>query len=277
VPAAGHRVGPLDHLRLSQPPQAHPADRPAGREPRRREQTDPQARQDHVLYQVEAVRALGDPRLEAGQRGHHPDHLLVGGVARVDDPGVVPVAAEDLHRGAAGTRAGRRAQAPRGGAQRPAVQLLAVRPGIQPGRREVVVIGQHEVHLVRREQGQRLGRFLLEQVQPDLRLPSGQRPGDRQQDLAERRGEGGHPHRPGRRSRRVQVAAGGLDRGQDGDRVPGQPPPGRGQPHPPPVRLGQRGARLPGQRRDLLRHGGGGDVHRLADLAHRAEAGQLEQ
>jgi len=47
--------------------------------------------------------------------------------------------------------------------------------------------------------------------------------------------------------------------------------------HPPPVRLDQRGARLPGQGRDLLRHGGRGDVHRLADLAHRAEAGQLEQ
>jgi hypothetical protein len=157
------------------------------------------------------------------------------------------------------------------------VQLLAVRAGIQPGRREVVVVGQHEVHFVRREQGQRLGRLLLEQVQPDLRLPSGQQPGDRQQDLAERRGEGGHPDRPGRRSRRVQVAAGGFDRGQDGDRVPGQPPPGGGQPYPPAVRLGQRGARLPGQRGDLLRDGGGGDVHRLADLPHRAEAGQFEQ
>ena len=42
-------------------------------------------------------------------------------------------------------------------------------------------------------------------------------------------------------------------------------------------RLDQRRARLPGQRRDLLRHGGRGDLHRLADLAHRAEAGQLEQ
>jgi hypothetical protein len=190
---------------------------------------------------------------------------------------VIPVPAEHLDRIAAGTRAGRRAQAPRGGAQRPAVQLPAVRAAIRRGRREVVVVGQHEIHLVGREQGQRLVRLLLEQVQPDLRLPPGQRPGDRQQDLAERRGEGGHPDRPGRRSRRVQVAAGGLDRGQDGDRVPGQPPPGRGQPHPPPIRLGQRGARLPGQRRDLLRHGGGSDVHRLADLAHRAEAGQLEQ
>jgi len=152
-----------------------------------------------------------------------------------------------------------------------------VRAAVQPGRREVVVVGQHEIYLVRREQAQRLGGLLLEQVQPDLRLPHGQYPGHWQQDLAERRGVGGHPDRSGRRGGRVQVAAGGLDRGQDGDRVPGQPPAGRGQPDPPPVRLGQRGARLPGQRRDLLRDGGGGDVHRLPHLSHRAEAGQFEQ
>jgi hypothetical protein len=157
------------------------------------------------------------------------------------------------------------------------VPLLAVRAAVRPGRREVVVVGQHEVHLVRREQAQCLGGLLLEQVQPDLRLLFSQRPGHRQQNLAERRGEGGHPDRSGRRGGRVQVAAGGLDRGQDGDRVPGQPPSGRGQPHPPPVRLGQRGTRLPGQRRDLLRDGGGGDVHHLAHLPHRAEAGQFEQ
>src|SRR4029079_8494789 len=76
---------------------------------------------------------------------------------------------------------------------------------------------------------------------------------------------------------RVRAAAGALDRGQDGAGVPGQPPSGRGQPDPPPVRLDQRRTRLPGQRRDLLRHGGRGDLHRLADLAHRAEARQLEQ
>src|SRR5882724_6374193 len=54
-------------------------------------------------------------------------------------------------------------------------------------------------------------------------------------------------------------------------------PASRRPPHPPPVRLDQRRARFPGQRRDLLRHGGRGDLHRLADLAHRAEARQLEQ
>jgi len=118
---------------------------------------------------------------------------------------------------------------------------------------------------------------VLENVQPDVRLSVGQDPGHQEQYLADGGGERGHPHRAGRRCRRVQVAAGGLDRGQDGDRVAGQPPSGRGEPYPPPVRLDQRGARLPGQRRDLLRDGGRGDVHRLADLSHRAETGQLEQ
>ena len=47
-----------------------------------------------------------------------------------------------------------------------------------------------------------------------LRLPPGQDPGDRQQDLADRRGERRHAYRPGRCRRRVKVAASGLDRGQ---------------------------------------------------------------
>src|SRR6266487_1118573 len=81
-------------------------------------------------------------------------------------------------------------------------------------------------------------------------------------------------HASSRYRRKTSTA---VPRGPGPDGVPGQPAPGRGQPHPPPVRLDQRRARLPGQRRDLLRHGGRGDLHRLADLAHRAEAGQLEQ
>jgi hypothetical protein len=152
-----------------------------------------------------------------------------------------------------------------------------MRSGAEPARRQVVVIGEHQVDLVGSQQAQGLVRLVLEQLQPDLRLPVGQGPGDREQHLAERRRVGRHPHRPGGRPRRVQVTPGGLDRGQDGDRVTGQPPPGRSQPHPPPVWLGQRDARLPGQRRELLRDGGGGDVHGLADLAHRAQAGQFEQ
>ena len=146
-----------------------------------------------------------------------------------------------------------------------------------PGRRQVVVVGQCEVDLVRGEQLERFGRLVLEHVHPDVRLSAGQGAGRREQDLADRGGERGYPHRAGWRRRRVQVAAGGLERGQNGDRVAGQPPSGRGKPHPPPVRLDQRSACLPGQRRDLLGDGGRGDMHRLAYLPHRAETGQLEQ
>ena len=72
-------------------------------------------------------------------------------------------------------------------------------------------------------------------------------------------------------------SAGRLDRGQDRHRVLGQPPPGRGQPHPPAVRLDQRRAGLPGQHGDLLGHGRRGDAQLVGDRAHRAEPGQLEQ
>ena len=49
---------------------------------------------------------------------------------------------------------------------------------------------------------------------------------------------------------RVEVAPGGVDGGQDGDGVVGEPAPGRGQPHPPAVRLDQRRCRPrgPGRR-----------------------------
>ena len=104
-------------------------------------------------------------------------------------------------------------------------------------------------------------------------MPLRQEPDDRQHGFAHGGSERRHPHRPGRRRRRVQVQPGGLDGSQDRDRVPRQPLPGRGQPHPPPVRLCQRGARLLGQGRDLLRNSGGGDVHALADLSHGTEAG----
>ena len=76
---------------------------------------------------------MRDARLEAGQRGHEADHLLVGGVARVDDPVVVPVPAEDLERGPAfAAGGGRRAQAPRGAAEGLAGQA-AVEAWPEPG------------------------------------------------------------------------------------------------------------------------------------------------
>src|SRR6266576_938164 len=49
-----------------------------------------------------------------------------------------------------------------------ATELLAVRAFTEPGRREVVVIGEHQVDLVGGQQGQGLVRLVLEQLQPDL-------------------------------------------------------------------------------------------------------------
>jgi len=210
-----------------------------------------------------------DPRLEAGQRRHGADHLLVGAVPRVDDPVAIGEPAEDLERGPGRpARDGRRAQAPL-----PATQRLAVQAAVEPGRGQVVVIAEGQVDRVVGEQAERLIGFVLVDGQHDGGMPVGQDRHDGQYRFAHGRGERRHPHGPGRRRRRVQVQAGGLEGGQDRDGVTRQPLPGRGQPHPPPVRLGQRGARLPGQGRDLLRDGGGGDVHALADLPHGAEAG----
>jgi len=63
-------------VRLAERPQRHAAAHraPGGQQP------DAQAGQDHVLHQFEAVHAVHDPRLEAGQRGHGADHLLVAAV-----------------------------------------------------------------------------------------------------------------------------------------------------------------------------------------------------
>jgi hypothetical protein len=77
--------------------------------------------------------------------------------------------------------------------------------------------------------------------------------------------------------RRVEVEPGRLDRRQDRHRVLGETAAGRGEPHQPAVRLDQRRARLAGQRGELLRHGGGGDVQLIGDGAHRAQPGQFEQ
>ena len=68
--------------------------------------------------------------------------------------------------------------------------------------------------------------------------------GDRgQQRAADRGGEAGDPHRPGRLGVRVEVEPGRVDGGQDRDRVVGQSPPGRGEPDPAAGRLDERGSR----------------------------------
>jgi hypothetical protein len=180
----------------------------------------------------EAVRPVHDPRGEAHQRGDRTDHVLVGGVAGVDDPVVGGEAGELGGRGVAGHR-----QAPRDLPERHRLQPL-----VEDGRCQVVVVGQRQVHGVHGEQLERLERLVLVDQQPDPGRGPGQGGRDGQQRPADGRCEAGDPQRAGRLRVRVQVEPGGLDRGQDGHRVPGQPLPGRGQPDPPAVRLDQRGA-----------------------------------
>ncbi len=50
----------------------------------------------------------------------------------------------------------------------------------------------------------------------------------------------------------VEVEARGVDGGEDGHRMVGEPAPGRGESHAAPLRLDQLGAGVPGQCRDLL-------------------------
>ena len=99
----------------------------------------------------------------------------------------------------------------------------------------------------------------------------------RQQRAPDRRGEARGTQDPGRFGVRVEVEAGGVDRGEDRHRVLGQPASGRGESDAPPDGLDERGAHLGGERGDLLGHGGRGDAQLVGDRAHRAEPGQFEQ
>ena len=72
-------------------------------------------------------------------------------------------------------------------------------------------------------------------------------------------------------------SAGGLDRGEDRDRVVGEPLTGGCQPHPPARRLDQRRPRLASQDRELLRDRRGRVPELVGDRAHRAAPGELEQ
>jgi hypothetical protein len=118
---------------------------------------------------------------------------------------------------------------------------------------------------------------VLPDEQTDLR-PVRREVGDHRQQRSPDRGrEAGDPHRARRFGVRVEVEPGRLDRGEDGDGVLGQPPPGRRQAHPATVRLDQRRPDLAGQHGQLLRHGRRGHVQLVRDLAHRAEPGQFDQ
>jgi hypothetical protein len=103
-------------------------------------------------------------------------------------------------------------------------------------------------------------------------------PGDGgEQRAADRGGEARGTEGSGGLSGRVEVEAGGVDRGKDGDRVLGQPAPGRGEPDAPSDGLDECGAHLGGERRDLLGHRRRRDAQLVGDSAHRTEPGQFEQ
>jgi len=208
-----------------------------------------------------------------GHRGDGPDGDLVRRVAGVHDPRLVAEPPEH-HAGVTGHRGGggRHREAPR---RRP--QWSRRQRTVERGGGQVVVVGQRQVHIVRGEQRQCLGRLVFVNEQPDRRAAHRELRRDRQQRPPYGRREPGDPQRPGRLRVRVQVEPGRLDRGQDRHRVLGQPPPGRGQPDPPPVRFDQCRARLPGQHGQLLGHRRRGDVQLIGDVAHRSQPGQFEQ
>ncbi len=90
-------------------------------------------------------------------------------------------------------------------------------------------------------------------------------------------GEATDPHRARRLGVRVQVETGGLDGGEDGDGVVGQPLAGGGEPDPATVGLEQGSPGVAGQGGDLLGDRRGGEPELVGDLAHRSQARQLEQ
>ena len=76
----------------------------------------------------------------------------------------------------------------------------------------------------------------------------------------------------GSRSRRAASTAARIV-----DGVLGEPAAGRGQPHPPAVRLDQRSADLAGQGRDVLGDARRGHAQLVGHLAHRAQPRELEE
>jgi hypothetical protein len=107
--------------------------------------------------------------------------------------------AEDLERSPRhAALGGRRAQAPL-----PRTQRLGDQAAVEPGRGEVVIVGEGQVDRVVGKQAERLIWFVLMDVKQYCGMPFGQEPGDWQYGLAHGGGERRHPHRPSRRRRRV--------------------------------------------------------------------------
>jgi hypothetical protein len=140
-----------------------------------------------------------DPRLEAGQRGHRADHLLIAAVAGIDDPVMIGELAEDLERSPRhAAPGGRRAQAPL-----PQTQRLGDQAAVEPSRGEVVVVGEGQVDRVVGKQAEGLIWLVLTDAKQHGGMPLRQEPDDRQHGFAHGGSERRHPHRAGGRRRRV--------------------------------------------------------------------------
>ena len=174
---------------------------------------------------------------------------LVGGVAGVDDPVVVAEAAEHVQRVRRRGRHGITAGTPRpqgadhSGSRPDRRRRARPAPGCSrrsaPGRRRrrraapsASAGSCSSMRSRHRGMGARRGR----------RRAAAASGGWRSRSPATRNGAGGL-------GVRVEVEPGRVDRGEDRHRVLGEPPPGRGQPDPAPVRLDQRGARPRGPAR----------------------------
>ena len=146
--------------------------------------------------------------------------------------------------------------------------------GAEGERGQVVVVDQGEVDVVAGEQVDRLDRLVLVDAHLDGRRGSSR---GRRRPAAASGGSRWRSRRRGptpRARRRVQVEPGGVDGGQDGHRVVGQPSPGRGEPD-----AAGRPARRAGYRprgpapRSAARPSTSSRRHRLGDGVHRARVG----
>lgn len=222
---------------------------------------------------------VGKARREPGQGRDDPDHVLVGPVPGVADPVAGGEPGEDL-RGRIAADGGRSGRGPLGpdpqtpprGPQRRAVQRRA-----GGGRSQVVVVHQPQVGLVGGQERQGLGGLMLADQHPDPRVTGLQAMDHRQQILPDRGGEPGDAYRAAGFRSRAQIPVGRLHRGEDRDRVLGQPASGRRQPDPAAVRFDERRAHLPREHRDLLRHRRGRGAEHVRDRPHRAQPGQFRQ
>ncbi len=181
------------------------------------------------------------------------------------DPGVAREIRQPQVRGV-----GQRVPAREGDVQRVAEQHRPEEPGIAGGG--LLDFERHrEVHLTGRQQPVRLRRLGLRHLDGQLRRGLPEPADGRDDQRADRGGEGADPHLA---RHPVQVPGelrlGLLQLPEHPLGVPQHQPRRAGQAHPPPVRLQHRCAQLLGQRCELLGHRRGREQQALGSGGHRA-------